>query len=103
MLSDVDFLIRASDLPLIIRTLRSIRAFESSAIPSAAIGKCLSGRHFLDSEIRALQVDFDLSLTWKGLVYLPGEAVLQAASRAPRQLDFLVPSPSMKHHLLLTV
>lgn len=92
---DVDFLIRASDLPLIIRTLRSIRGIrivgysERSYVASVFLEGISS-----TPKSRALQVDFDLSLTWKGLVYLPGEAVLQAAIPRPAgNSTFFVPSP----------
>ena len=92
---DVDLLVRASDLPLAIRTLRSIQG-------ARIVG--YSERRYVANVFlqgissppkgRALQVDFYLSLTWKGMAYLPADAVLQAAipHRAGNP-NFFVPSP----------
>ena len=93
--NDIDFLILPSELPRAIRALRSIRQVRISGyteLPFVAnvflAGVCPAPGS------RALQIDFDLNLTWKGLPYLSAEAVLEAA--IPRQagnLEFFVPSP----------
>lgn len=93
--SDVDFLIRPSELP------RAIRALQS--IPDIRIVG-YAERHYVAHvfvegvspapSVRCLGLDFIWSLNWKGQEYLATEAVLQAA--IPRQagnLEFLVPSP----------
>jgi hypothetical protein len=91
---DIDCLIRASDLPLAIRALKSIQGIrivgysERSYVANIFLEGISSTAHY-----RALQVDFYLSLTWKGLVYLPTDAVLQAAVPRPAgNSTFLVPS-----------
>jgi hypothetical protein len=88
-------LVRASDLPLTIRALKSIHGIrivnysERSYVANIFLEGISS-----TAQCRALQVDFYLSLTWKGLVYLPTDAVLQAGmSRAAGNSTFLVPSP----------
>ena len=93
--SDVDFLIRRSELPRIIRALGSLPGIR-------IVG--YAERHYVAHlfvegvssapGIRALGLDFIWSLNWKGLEYLPTDAVLQAAMpwRAG-DLTFLVPSP----------
>ena len=92
---DVDCLIRASDLPLTIRALKSIQGIrivgysERSFVASVFLEGISS-----IAQSHALQVDFYLSLTWKGLVYLPADAVLQAAIARPAgNSTFLVPMP----------
>ena len=92
---DFDFLIRASDLPLTILALKSIRGIrivgysERSYVASVFLEGISSA-----AQSRALQVDFDLSLTWKGLVYLPTDAVLRAAIAHPAgNSTFFAPSP----------
>ena len=92
---DVDLLVRASDLPLAIQTLRSIPGtrvvgyFERRYVASVFLQGISS-----TAKARALQIDFDLSLTWKGLAYLPADVVLQAAIPHPAaNLIFPVPSP----------
>jgi hypothetical protein len=91
---DIDFLIRASDLPLAIRALKSIQGIrvvgysERSYVASVFLEGISSA-----AQSRALQVDFDLSLTWKGLVYLPTDAVLREAIAHPAgNSTFLAPS-----------
>jgi thymidylate kinase len=92
---DVDFLALPSQLPSVIRALglvqgariigfteRSYAAYFFLAGVSPA-----SGKH-------TLQVDFDLSLTWKGLPFLSTDAVLQAAiPRHAGNSTFFSPSP----------
>jgi hypothetical protein len=92
---DVDFLIYPFDLPGVNRALRSIQGIR-------IVG--YTERHYVASfflagvstslQSRALQLDFDLSLTWKGLPYLPADAVLKAViSRPAGNSTFFVPSP----------
>jgi hypothetical protein len=92
---DVDLLVRASDLPLAIRILRSIpgvRVVGYFARPYVA-SVFLQGISS-PPKARALQIDCDLSLTWKGLAYLPADTVLQNALLHPAGNSTLfVPSP----------
>jgi hypothetical protein len=92
---DVDFLTYPSDLPGVSRALRSIQGIH-------IVG--YTERHYVASfflagistvqQARALQIDFDLSLTWKGLPYLPADAVLRAViQRFAGDSTFFVPSP----------
>ncbi len=93
--NDIDLLILPSELPRAIRALRSIqqlRIVGYSEGPFVAnlflAGVCPS------PGVRALQIDFDLGLTWKGLPYLSTETVLDAARpRRAGSLEFFVPSP----------
>jgi len=92
---DIDFLINPSELPLVLRTLQSIQNIR-------IVG--YSRRHYVANifvegvsqakGIRALELDFDLSLTWKGLPYLSTDAVLKAAlPRLAGESTFYIPSP----------
>jgi energy-coupling factor transporter ATP-binding protein EcfA2 len=92
---DLDLLIPRSDLPRAIRALRSIQG-------TRIVG--YAERHYVASvllagvsvapEVRALQVDFYLTLTWKGIPYLPIDRVLQSAiPRRAGDLNFFVPDP----------
>jgi hypothetical protein len=94
--TDVDFLIRRSELPLVIRALRDLHG-------TRIVG--YAERHYVahvfvegvspNPGIRALELDFIWSLNWKGLEYLATEDVIRTA--IPRQtgdLTFLVPSPA---------
>lgn len=94
--SDVDFLIRRSDLPRAIRALRSLRGIR-------IVG--YAERHYvahlfvegvsIAPGIRALGLDFIWSLNWKGTEYLSTEDVLRAATpRQAGELNFRVPSPA---------
>jgi hypothetical protein len=93
--SDVDFLVRRSELPRIVRAVRSIRGIR-------IVG--YAERHYVahlfvegvssTPGVRALELDFIWSLNWKGLEYLATDAVLQTATvRQAGDLTFLVPSP----------
>jgi hypothetical protein len=92
---DVDFLIRPSDLP---RAMRALRSIESVRIVGYAehphvASVFLAGTSSTPGS-RSLQVDFFGSLGFKGLPYLPVDAVLQAAiTRRAGNLNFFVPSP----------
>ncbi|MGO9316233.1 MAG: hypothetical protein ACLPXT_15930 [Terracidiphilus sp.] len=91
---DVDFLINTFDLPGVSRALFSIKGIR-------IVG--YSERHYVASfflagvctspQARALQIDFDLSLTWKGMLYLSADAVLGAMIPRPAgNSTFFVPS-----------
>jgi len=93
--NDIDFLISATQLPLALRTIRSIEALrivgylERSSVALIHLAG-VSPR----PGVRGLEVDFDLSLDWKGLPFLATQAVLEAT--IPRQaegLTFFIPSP----------
>ncbi len=93
--SDIDFLVSPSDLKLAIDALRSIEGVRVVGYverPSAALV-------FLEGispapGIRGLEVDFDLSLAWKGLPFLITDAVLEAAIPfLAGGSTFLVPAP----------
>jgi ABC-type dipeptide/oligopeptide/nickel transport system ATPase subunit len=93
--NDIDFMISASQLPRAISALRSIQGIK-------IVG--YSERHYVANvflegisqapKARALQIDFDLMLPWKGLPFLTTDAVLQSAiPRVAGDLTFFVPSP----------
>lgn len=92
---DIDFLILPSESAAAIHALRSvqgIRIVGYSVRPSVAI--TFSEGISSTPELRALQVDFNMSLNWKGLPFLPVEMVLEAAiPREAGSLRFFVPSP----------
>jgi hypothetical protein len=93
--NDIDLLIHPSELPRAIRALRSIQGirFVGYTERPYVANVFLEGITAFPGG-RSLQVDFDLSLSWKGLPYLSTETVLQAA--VPRQsgtLSFFTPSP----------
>lgn len=92
---DIDFLIRAQELPLVIRAVRSIRGIRIVGYAE----RCYATHLYLEgvsatSGVRTLQVDFIWCLNWKGLQYLSTETVLrEAKSWQAGGLTFLVPSP----------
>jgi hypothetical protein len=92
---DIDFLIHASESSAALRALRSvseIRIVGCSVRPSVVI--TFSEGISQASELRALQVDFIMKFSWKGLSILSTETILEAA--IPHQtgnLKFFVPSP----------
>lgn len=92
---DIDFLTYPFDLPGVYRALHSIKGIR-------VVG--YTERHYVASfflagvsaaqQARALQIDFDLSLTWKGLPYLPADVVLKAVIPRPAgDSTFFVASP----------
>jgi len=93
--NDIDFLISPSDLP---RALRAIRSLNGIRIVGYAERSYVASV-FLEGISRntnscALEIDFDLSLTWKGLPFLSAEAVLEAAiPRSAGNAAFFTPSP----------
>jgi len=93
--NDIDFFIRASELPRAMRALGSIEGIRIVGYSERRYVAIL----FLEGvspapEIRMLHIDYNLSLTWKGLTYLPADAVVQAAiRRRAGTLNFFVPSP----------
>jgi hypothetical protein len=93
--SDVDFLIRRSELPRAIRALQSIQGIQ-------IVG--YAQRHYVAHVfvegvtpapgVRALGVDFIWSMNWKGLPYMPAETVLAAARPLPAgNATFYAPAP----------
>jgi hypothetical protein len=92
---DVDFLINPFDLPGINRALNSIHGIHIVGYTE----RHYAASYFLAGistakQARALQLDFDLSLTWKGLPYLPADAVLKAVIPRPAaNSTFFVSSP----------
>jgi len=93
--NDVDFMIRPSDLPRAIRAVQSIRGIRIVGYNEQFHVAML----FLEGisptpNVRAFQVDFIRSFTFKGMPYLTPEAVLQTAvERKSGDLEFFVPSP----------
>jgi hypothetical protein len=93
--NDIDFLISPRELP---RAMRALRSIEGTRI-IGYIERPYVVMVFLEgvrrsSEIRGLEIDFDLSLSWKGLPYLSTEEVLATAiPRRAGDLNFFVPSP----------
>ncbi len=93
--SDVDFLIRPSELP---RAIRAVRSLHGIRIVTYAKRHCAAHLYVEGVSpapgIRALQLDFIWGLNWKGLPYLITDDVLQAATiRQAGDLTFLIPSP----------
>ena len=92
---DVDLLILASELPrayLALQSISGIRVIgytERRYVASFFLSGIIS-----ESKARALQIDFDLSLTWKGLPFLSEKEVLEAAIPRPAgNLIFYTPCP----------
>ncbi|MFY9852624.1 MAG: hypothetical protein WAK26_01950, partial [Terracidiphilus sp.] len=92
---DIDVLIHDSDLKLAIRALRSIRGIRIVGYSERRyVANVFLQGVSATQDSRAIQIDFDLRLAWKGLTYLPTEVVLQAAiPRFVGNLTVLVPSP----------
>jgi energy-coupling factor transporter ATP-binding protein EcfA2 len=93
--SDIDFLISRSDLPRAMLALRSIKGIQ-------VVNYCWHphvASVFVEGvsatpEERSIQIDFFLSLSWKGLSYLPVDTVLlDSQPRQAGEVDFFVPAP----------
>jgi hypothetical protein len=93
--SDVDFLIRRSDLPRALRALQSIPGIQIAGYAE---------RHYVAHAfvegvtpapgVRALGIDFIWSMNWKGVPYMPAETVLAAAlPLSTGHSTFYVPNP----------
>jgi hypothetical protein len=92
--NDVDFMIHPAELPLAIRAIRSIEGvrivgyneqFHVAMVFIEGISPTPG--------IRAFQIDFIRSFTWKGLPYLTTDSVLTAAiTHQKGNLTFLTPS-----------
>jgi hypothetical protein len=100
---DIDFLVRSSESKSALRALQSVkgaRVVGCSVRPSVVI--TFSEGVSPVSEIRSLQVDFNMSLNWKGLPILSTEAVLEASIlRKAGNLSFFVPSP--EHEAIISL
>jgi energy-coupling factor transporter ATP-binding protein EcfA2 len=92
---DIDFLILPSDLPRAISALRSVQGIRVVGYAERTyVASVFVEGTSATSGCRSFQVDYFLSLSWKGLPYLPVDAVLQASiPRRAGTLDFFVPSP----------
>lgn len=93
---DIDCLIRASDLRLVVYALRSIHGIQIVGYSERSyVANLFLQGVSASPESRAIQVDFYFSLAWKGLTYLPTDIVLeQAIPRRAGSSTFLVPSPA---------
>jgi hypothetical protein len=92
--SDIDFLVSPTQLPLAIaavETIEGIRIIGYLERPSVAM-------LYLDGvdcgeEARGIEIDFDLSLDWKGMAFLDVNEVLRATlARRAGEVIFLTPS-----------
>lgn len=93
--NDVDLLILPSELPRALRALRSVPGIRTVGYTErSSVALTYSDGISSQPDLRALQVDFIMSLAWKGMPYLTAQAVLDAAApRSAGDLDFFVPSP----------
>lgn len=93
--NDIDFLISPSELPGAVHALRSIPGIRIVGYAERPyVANVFLEGVFATPQSRALEIDFDLSLTWKGLSFLSTEAVLDATiSRPSGDSIFFTPSP----------
>lgn len=93
---DIDFLINLPELPRAIRAIRSIQGIRIVGYTKRPyVANVFVSNVSPTPKARALQIDLDLSLTWKGLPYLSTEEVLKATiERKAGDLTFFVPSPT---------
>lgn len=93
--NDIDFLISAHQLPLAIRAIQSIQGVRvvGYAERSYVANVFVEGISRPGGD-RTLEIDFDLTLSWKGLPFLDTEAVLNPAiPRVAGEVSFFVPAP----------
>jgi hypothetical protein len=92
---DIDFLIDPHDLEHALSALGSVEHVRIVGyLKRAAVAIVYLDGVFGSPDIRGLEVDFDLSLDWKGLPYLSVAAVLDdAVPRRVGGLEFYVPCP----------
>jgi hypothetical protein len=93
--NDIDFFIRPSELARAMRALGSLDGIRIVGYSERHYVACV----FLEGVspapgIRTLHIDFNLSLSWKGLPYLTTEIVLRTViERQAGDLNFFVPCP----------
>jgi hypothetical protein len=92
---DLDLLISRSELPLAIRALRSIGGIRIVGYAERYyVASVLVAGVSMAREARAIQLDFYLTMSWKGIPYLRMETLMQAAiQRRAGSLNFYVPHP----------
>ena len=101
--NDIDLLLEPRDLPRAIRALRSISDIQLVAFARRPYVANLFFRGVAahqDSE--CIEVDFDLSLSWKGLPFLAVDEVLsEARPRVAGDIEFLI--PSLQHEAIISL
>jgi hypothetical protein len=93
--NDIDILIEPSALPRAVHALRSISGVRIAGYTErACVANVFLEGIDRETESCALEIDFDLSLTWKGLPYLSVEELLAAAVVHPAgNASFFAPAP----------
>jgi hypothetical protein len=93
--NDIDLLIAPSALLRAVHALRSIPGVRIAGYSERpAVANVFLEGISRNTDSRALEIDFDLSLTWKGLPYLSVEEVLAAAIAHPAgETTFFAPAP----------
>jgi hypothetical protein len=94
--NDIDLLIAPSDLPNAVRAIRSIEGIRIVGYAERPyVANVFLEGISRDTNSRALEIDFDMRMSWKGLPpFLSTEEVLEAAIPYPTgNPTFFVPSP----------
>jgi hypothetical protein len=92
---DVDFLISPSKLAQAVKALRSVEGIRIAGYTDRGYVVSLFVEGVASApDLRAIQIDFFLRLAWKGVPYLPTDAVLaESLPRRAGKLEFFIPSP----------
>jgi hypothetical protein len=101
--NDVDFLISPSDLQRAIGVVRSIAGVRIIGyVERSSVALLYLEGISTAPQVRTLEVDFDLSLDWKGFPFLTTEAVLEnAITRPVGNATFL--APSLVHEAIISL
>jgi hypothetical protein len=106
--NDIDLLLEPANLSRAVRALRSINGIQAIAFarrPYVANLFFHGVSAHPDSECpgsECIEIDFDLSLSWKGIPFLAVEEVLSNARlRVAGEVEFLIPSP--QHEAIISL
>ena len=93
--NDIDFLIARFDLARAVRAVQSIPGVRIAGyLERHSVAMLYLDGIVIEPHLRALEIDFDLGLDWKGLTYLETEAVLQSSqARSADASTYFVPAP----------
>ncbi len=101
--NDIDLLLEPRDLPRAVRALRSIHGIQAIAfLERPYVANLFFHGVAAHPDSESIEIDFDLSLSWKGLPFLAVDEVLRnARPRAAGKIEFLIPAP--EHEAIISL
>ncbi len=101
--NDIDLLLEPQNLPRTVRALRSIHGLHTIAfLERPYVANLFFHGVAARPDSECIEIDFDLSLSWKGLPFLAfGEVLNKARCRVAGKIDFLIPAP--EHEAIISL